>query len=49
MALGFLDILKSDTKRKFRGIKFVFTGKALKSFNELKHFLLVLSCLSIII
>ena len=38
VALGFLDMLKSGTKKKFKGIKFVFTGKALESFNELKHF-----------
>ena len=31
-------MLKSDTKGKFRGIKFVLTGEALKSFNELKRF-----------
>ena len=35
---GLLDILKGSTKRKFRGMKFVLTGEALKLFNELKHF-----------
>ena len=38
VALGFLDMLKSDTKAKFRDIKFVLTGKVFKSFNKLKHF-----------
>ena len=35
---GFLDMLKSGTKGKFRGMKFVFIGEALKTFNELKCF-----------
>ena len=38
VASDFLDMLKSSTKEKFRGMKFVLTGKALESFNELKHF-----------
>ena len=38
VTLGLLDMLKSSTKKKFKSIKFVFTGKALESFNELKRF-----------
>ena len=38
MTLGFLDMLKSSIKGKFKNMKFVLTSKALKSFNELKHF-----------
>ena len=37
LAAGFSDMLKGSTKRKFKGMKFVFTGKALKLFNELKR------------
>ena len=49
VALSLSDILKSSTKKKFRDMKFVLTGKALESFNELKFFLSVLPCLSITI
>ena len=38
VAAGLSDMLKGGTKGKFRGMKFVFTGEALESFNELKHF-----------
>ena len=38
VALGLSDMLKGNTKRKFRGMKFVLTSEALESFNELKHF-----------
>lgn len=38
IAAGFLDMLKGDTKEKFKDIKFVFTSKTLKLFNELKYF-----------
>ena len=31
-------MLKGGIKRKFKGMKFVLTNKALKSFNELKSF-----------
>ena len=38
IVLGFLDILKGGMKGKFRSMKFVLTGEALKSFNKLKYF-----------
>ena len=37
VAASLLDMLKNGTKGKFRGIKFILIGKALKSFNELKR------------
>ena len=37
VATGLLDMLKNGTKKKFKGIKFILIGKALESFNELKH------------
>ena len=38
VALGFLDMLKSGIKKKFKGMKLIFIGKAFESFNELKCF-----------
>ena len=37
VAAGLSDMLKGGTKGKFRGMKFVLTGEALESFNELKR------------
>ena len=41
VASDLLNMLKNSTKKKFKGMKFVFTGKALESFNELKYFFAV--------